>query len=144
MSPSGPSMVLVGTLVPPGEFKWFLSHCGPVLHANPSALVALELIPSTVRWLSPSVLVFVSFWFSPSNPNNFGLFNCGGTTLRGTRLPAIKGIGTYFGVSPASCMGTVLPLPGVVRQEDRSGECESNRSCLQHIVCADAVELASL
>ena len=144
MGPSGPSMALVGALFPSGEFEWLLSCCGPVPHANPSALVAFRFISSTVRWLSPSVLVFASCRFLPSKLTDFSLFNCGGTASRGTWLLAIKGMDAHFGVSPASCAGTVLPLPGVARQENRSGGRESNRLCSRHIVCADAVELASL
>ena len=144
MSPSGPSMVLVGTLVCPGEFKWILSRCGPVPHANPSALVAFRFISSTVRWLSPSVLVFASHQFLPSKLTDFSLFNCGGTASCGTWLPAIKGIGVRFGVSPTSCVGMGLLLPGVARRGDWSGGCESNSSRSRHIVCVDAVELTAL
>ena len=72
MGPSVSSTVLIGALIPPGEFEHIQIDFGPVLHADPSVASAFGYISSAVRWLRLYVLAVVSLQLSPLN-----LFICG-------------------------------------------------------------------
>ena len=107
-------MALVGALKPPGEFKHLLTDHWPVPHANPPVSSAFGYIPSTVTWLRPFVLAIASLRLSPSNPFDFGLFNCGWTIWLGPFVLAIAGL--WLGVLESSPGHLTLGTsPGALR-----------------------------